>query len=84
MEPLAARPNVFVTATGTSFFSQCLPSGSAHLALSFTAMHWLSKQPAPISCGVHMTQLAEGPEKEAWAAQAAADWQQILLSRWVC
>lgn len=71
---------VYVTAAGTSFFSQAVPSGSVHLALSFTAMHWLSAKPCDITTGLHMTQAA-GAELDAFKAQAAADWRTVLLHR---
>mmetsp|Transcript_6788 Transcript_6788/g.15027 ORF Transcript_6788/g.15027 Transcript_6788/m.15027 type:complete len:382 (-) Transcript_6788:349-1494(-) len=81
VEPLANQPGVFVTASGTSFFKQGFPSSSVHLVTSFTAMHWLSRQPSLITGGIHMTQLRDAQEKSAWAAQAAADWELILINR---
>lgn len=78
---LAQQPGVFITASGTSFFQQCFPSASVHFGMSFTAMHWLSRQPGPLEGGIHMTQLQDPQQRAAWAAQAAADWQAILLNR---
>jgi hypothetical protein len=72
--------NVYVSACGTSFHEQCFPSSSVHFGMSFTAMHWLSEKPCNITTGVHMTQ-AEGKEKELFAAQAAKDWEKLILLR---
>ena len=71
---------VFVTVSGTSFFDQCFPTGSVHLGMSFTAMHWLSAKPCNIADGVHMTH-ASVEERAKLAAQAAADYERILLNR---
>ncbi|CAG9460401.1 unnamed protein product [Pedinophyceae sp. YPF-701] len=70
---------VFVTASGTGFFEQCFPSNSVHLGVSFTAMHWLSEKPCDLST-VHMTQ-ASPDELGPWRAQAAKDYERILLAR---
>lgn len=76
---------VFVTASGTGFFNQCVPNETAHLGVCFTAMHWLSRKPCNIKNYIHMTGHLDGrvtaEEKAAFAAQAAADFEQILLSR---
>eukprot|EP00213_Chloropicon_mariensis_P003828 CAMPEP_0197475098 /NCGR_PEP_ID=MMETSP1309-20131121/6539_1 /TAXON_ID=464262 /ORGANISM="Genus nov. species nov., Strain RCC998" /LENGTH=382 /DNA_ID=CAMNT_0043014993 /DNA_START=222 /DNA_END=1370 /DNA_ORIENTATION=- len=72
--------DVFVSVCGTSFHDQCFPTGTVHFGMSFTAMHWLSKKPCNITTGVHMTQ-AKGQEKEAFAEQAAKDWENILVQR---
>ena len=73
--------NVFVTASGTGFHQQCFPSGTVQLGLSFTAMHWLSEQPAELPDALHACQAADGPERARFAAVAAADWERILLAR---
>ncbi len=36
--------NVYVSAVGTSFYSQCVPSNSVHLGFSASAFHWLSER----------------------------------------
>lgn len=69
-----------MTASGTGFFDQCFPSATVDLAVSFTAMHWLSRLPGPISTGVHSTQ-ATGEERAAFEAQSAKDFESILLAR---
>lgn len=72
--------NVFVTACGTSFYEQMLPSGTLDFGFSATAMHWLSEKPANISDHVHAVG-ASGDELAAFAQQGAADWRRILLHR---
>jgi len=42
---------------------------SVHLAMSFTAMHWLRQKPCNITTGLHMTQ-AQDSELAAFAKQA--------------
>lgn len=73
-------PKVYVLASGRSLHEQCFPSKSVHFGMSFTAMHWLSEKPCNITSGVHATQ-ATGAEQEAFAAQAATNWEKILLAR---
>ena len=41
--PLKVDPNVFVTACGTSFYSQCVPSNTLHLSTCFFSLNTLSK-----------------------------------------
>jgi len=72
--------NVYVTASGTSFYFQMLPSGSLDLGFSATAMHWLSQKPGDITQHVHMVG-ASGAELDVFRQQAAKDWQRILLHR---
>lgn len=72
--------NVFALESGASFYTPILPANSLHLGFSATAMHWLSQKPTDIVNHVHMVG-ANGENKKAFAAQAAADWQSILLQR---
>lgn len=44
---LESHSKVFVHGCGTSFYEQCMPTGSLHLGFSATAMHWLRKT---VSC----------------------------------
>ncbi|XP_013398519.1 gibberellic acid methyltransferase 2-like [Lingula anatina] len=73
--------NVYVLASGTSFYSQCLPPGSLHFGMSFTAMHWLSTRPCRITGALHFTEITDYKEKAVFQAQAAKDWETILLAR---
>lgn len=74
---------VFVSAIGTSFYEQCLPSASLTFGFSSTAMHWLSKTPKlNLPSGiVHHTQAKDARIESTWAKQAADDWEAILLVR---
>lgn len=77
---LAGLPDVFVFASGTSFYSRIFPDASLHLGFSGTAMHWLSRLPATLADAVHAV-LGTPAERVPFAAQAAADWETILLHR---
>lgn len=77
---LPASNDVHVLQSASSFYQPILPGQSLHLGFSATAMHWLSEMPCNISNHVHMVG-ASGDEKEAFAKQAAQDWQNILLQR---
>eukprot|EP00793_Prasinoderma_coloniale_P003682 PRCOL_00003058-RA len=72
--------NVFVTASGTSFYEQCYPTASVQVGMSFTAMHWLSKLPCDLQATLHSTQ-AEPDEKAKFMAQSQQDWRSILKRR---
>ena len=72
--------NVFVSASGTSFYRQTLPGSSLDLGFSATAMHWLSRKPGNISNHVHAVG-AQGAELAAFQEQAREDWRTILLNR---
>lgn len=74
--------NVFVEACGVGFHSQCYPSNSLDLGVSFTAMHWLSASPSSLrgSDYMHAARCPDGPP-EAEMLQAAQDWDSILEAR---
>ncbi|XP_078598037.1 uncharacterized protein LOC144874088 [Branchiostoma floridae x Branchiostoma japonicum] len=73
--------NVYVAACGTSFYEQCLPNEFVNFGFSSTAMHWLSRGPCSLPDAVfHMVSSCE-EAKEAFAKQAAQDWELILLLR---
>jgi hypothetical protein len=77
---LADVPGLFTFASGTSFHRQIFPDGTISLGFSATAMHWLSRLPAMLAEHVHAVG-AEGGDLAAFRAQAAADWETILLAR---
>ena len=79
--PLAETDGVFYTACGRSFFQQCLPKDSVDLCTSYTAMHWLSKLPVHVPDGVHHTVSGNSAAIDAFASQAANDWENILTQR---
>ena len=72
--------NVFVHACGTGFHEQLLTSSSLHLGFSATAMHYVSVKPMEIPNHVHAA-CADAGSRTAFAKQAAADWENILLAR---
>lgn len=74
-------PNVFITACGTSFYSQCLPPQSVNLMFSSTAMHWLHDKPSDVTGALHHTMITVPEEAEKFSNQAARDWETILLAR---
>ncbi|XP_031555181.1 probable S-adenosylmethionine-dependent methyltransferase At5g38780 isoform X2 [Actinia tenebrosa] len=74
-------PNVYVTASGTDFYSQCFPKNTVTLGFSATAMHWLRKKPCSITGALHHTMITIPEEGEKFREQAAKDWEQVLLKR---
>ena len=77
---LNSYDNVHVLESGSSFYTPILPEGTLDVGFSATAMHWLSTTPCQLSEHVHMVG-ASGEEQQAFARQAAEDWQTILLHR---
>ena len=73
--------NVFVTACGTSFYSQCLPSRTVNLGFSSTAMHWLCAKPCDVTGAFHHILVEEQETVEKLKKQAAEDWELLLLQR---
>ena len=78
--PLAAEPNLYTFASGTSFHKPILPPGTLSFGFSATAMHWLSTRPTLIADHVHAVGASEA-ETALYKAQAAKDWEAILLAR---
>ena len=72
--------NVFVHGCGTGFHQQLLAADSLSLGFSATAMHYVSEKPCHINNHVHMVG-ADISEKKQFMAQAAKDWEAILLAR---
>jgi len=77
---LAEFDGVFVHACGIGFHHQLLPDQTLDLGFSATAMHYISEKPCEIPNHVHMVG-ADGDALKAFADQAAADWERILLAR---
>ena len=74
--------NVYVLASGSSFYQQCFPPASIDLGFCATAMHWLTVTPAGgIADALHSAASSDGPTKAAFEAQASKDWETILLQR---
>lgn len=72
--------NVFVHGCGTGFHRQLMANNSLCIGFSATAMHYVSQKPCEIKDHVHMVG-ASATERAAFAAQAASDWEAILLAR---
>ena len=77
---LAELPGVFAHACGVGFHRQLIPDATLDIGFSATAMHYISEKPLEIPDHVHMVG-ASGAVLEAYAAQAAKDWEAILLAR---
>eukprot|EP00751_Fragilariopsis_kerguelensis_P004469 CAMPEP_0170832390 /NCGR_PEP_ID=MMETSP0733-20121128/50725_1 /TAXON_ID=186038 /ORGANISM="Fragilariopsis kerguelensis, Strain L26-C5" /LENGTH=455 /DNA_ID=CAMNT_0011198529 /DNA_START=56 /DNA_END=1419 /DNA_ORIENTATION=+ len=79
--------NVFIEATGVGFHQQCYPTQSIDLALSFTAMHWLSSSPSSLRNNaqyaevMHSARTTDGIPPPDEQQQAAEDWSSILQAR---
>lgn len=74
------RNGVFVQGIGIGFHHQLMPDQSLDLGFSATAMHYVSERPCTIQGHVHHVG-ATGDALSAFDAQAAADWNRILLAR---
>jgi hypothetical protein len=72
--------NVFVLASANSFHHAIFAAASLHLGFSSTASHYISKVPCDISGHVHMVG-ANKSERAAFAAQAADEWETMLIAR---
>jgi hypothetical protein len=72
--------DVYVYASGTSFYLPIFPAETLDFGFSATAMHWTSGVPGRISNHVHAVG-AKGEELETFRRFALADWDTILLNR---
>jgi hypothetical protein len=77
---LAGQNNVFCFASGTSIYHQIFPPD--HLAFGYSAIteHWLSRKPCNFPHEIWSAR-ATGKVRDAWAAQAKADWHVFLRYR---
>ena len=73
--------NVYVLATGASFYQPCFAPASIDFAFCATAMHWLTTVPARIPDAIHSACSTDAPTLAKFAAQAATDWEAILVRR---
>ena len=73
--------NIYVLASGASFYQQCFAPSSIDLGFCATAMHWLTSTPCEIPDALHSACTRDAPTAAAFAAQAATDWEAILLRR---
>jgi len=75
------EPMVFASAIGRSFYEQLLPEASVALGWSSWATHWLSRVPAEIPDHIQSAFSQDRAAREAYARQAAEDWQSFLACR---
>ena len=64
----------------------CLPPGSVHVAVSGTAMHWITEAAGLASTGSVFPGYpdhTDEAERRAWAAAAARQWERLLELRGV-
>ena len=74
--------DVYPLVSSINFFRVSVPLVSVHVAVSCAAMHYLSGPPPVLIAegGLHHTD-ASPDEQRAFSAQAAADWETLLLAR---
>lgn len=81
IESYAAKiPDLYVSASATSFHRQITPEGTLDLGHSATASHYIAEIPCAIEDHVHMVR-ATGETRAAYEAKGAADWENFLLMR---
>jgi indole-3-acetate O-methyltransferase len=73
--------NVYVLATGASFYEACFAPGSVDFSFCATAMHWLTAVPCQIPDAIHSACSTHPATLASFATQAAKDWEHILLRR---
>jgi hypothetical protein len=78
---LRGDPMVFASAIGRSFYEQVLPPASVSLGWSSWATQWLSRVPAQIPDHIQAAFSKDVEAREAFARQAAEDWQCFLACR---
>jgi hypothetical protein len=82
--PLSSDSGVNIVAYENSFYEQVLPDASLDIAMSSTALHWLSDTsdlPDP-----KVSAYCRGPGADpvavgAWEARAKSDWAELLKHR---
>ena len=72
---------VLPMASPVSFYEAVVPPGSAHLGVSFSAAHWLRKEPVVPVSGSFLIADATGDDRAALARQADGDWTAFLARR---
>ncbi|XP_067678894.1 uncharacterized protein [Haliotis asinina] len=78
---LLEMDNVYVLASGTNFYKQCVPSNSIHFMMSMTSVHWLSRTPTTFKYSIYKDAQSSAEETTALNTQAELDWETFLLSR---
>ena len=73
--------NVYVLASGASFYEQCFAPGSIDFSFCATAMHWLTSVPCEIPDALHSACSTDAPTLAKFGEQAAKDWEHLLVQR---
>ena len=67
--------------SGASFYDRVVPNGWLDLGLSFSSLHYLSRQPEVERARGMMHSALEPGDCEKFRAQAEADWETFLMRR---
>ncbi|XP_067667468.1 uncharacterized protein [Haliotis asinina] len=78
---LLEMDNVYVLASGTNFYKQCVPSNSIHFMMSMASVHWLSRTPTTSKYSLYKDAQSSAEEMTALHKQAELDWENFLLRR---
>ncbi|XP_046551282.1 benzoate carboxyl methyltransferase-like [Haliotis rubra] len=78
---LQEMDNVYVLASGTNFYKQCVPSNSMHFMMSMTSVHWLSRTATTFKDSIYKDAKSSTEETAALNKQAELDWEMFLLRR---
>eukprot|EP00043_Microstomoeca_roanoka_P006460 m.62908 g.62908 ORF g.62908 m.62908 type:complete len:418 (-) comp13421_c4_seq1:361-1614(-) len=82
LEPFVKKyENVFVMASGTTFYDQVAPESSVDMGFSATAMHWLTKSPCSIPDALHSACSQDADALALFEEQAYKDLKAILQQR---
>lgn len=71
----------YTSAIGRSFYGQILPTKTVNLGWTSWAIQWLSRLPAPLPDHIQVAYTKDENARQAYAAQAARDWQDFLAFR---
>ncbi|XP_067657696.1 uncharacterized protein [Haliotis asinina] len=78
---LSDMDNVYVLASGTDFYKQCVPSYSMHFIMCMISLHWLSETPVKYNNSLYKYPESSAEEKIALDRQAEIDLETFLLLR---
>ncbi|XP_067657490.1 uncharacterized protein [Haliotis asinina] len=73
--------NVYVLASGTDFYKQCVPSNSMHFIMCMISLHWLSETPVKYNNSLYKYPESSAEEKIALDQRAQIDLDTFLLLR---
>ncbi|EGD77481.1 hypothetical protein PTSG_08577 [Salpingoeca rosetta] len=73
--------NVYIMASGTSFYQQVTPDATVDFGYAATAMHWLTSAPCPIPDALHSSYTQDAHAKKMYSDQAHKDLKHIFKLR---